>query len=189
MSGPGLDSDWTDMSKSFFSRKTQTQCIANNHPHSSGQSPGLEQPRPPCVLPAFHLHMLPIVFVNHQSSVKISLAIHLSNLNIYSNFNLFLFLSWHLLSKHSSYTVIWVLFPLLFSYLFQTQLQCFFQSTEVSISYFTYLSSDSLLPWHSYYLSSIPNNFFSMFSWCPESVRADSKNACSTRHDEPGITT
>jgi len=89
----------------------------------------------------------------HEFSVKISLVIHLSNLNIYSNFNLFLFLSWHLLSNHSSYTVIWVLFPLLFSYLFQTQLQCFFQNNEVSISYLTYLSSDSLLPWHSYHLS------------------------------------
>jgi len=80
------------------------------------------------------------------SPVKISQVIYWSNLNIYSNFNPFSFLSWHSLSKHSSYTVIsGVLFPWLFSYLFQTQLQCFFQNTEVSISYLTYLSSDSLL--------------------------------------------
>ena len=92
--------------------------------------------------------------------VKISQIIYLSNLNIYSNFTLFLFLSWHSHSKHSSNTVIFgVLFPLLFSYLFQTQLQCFFQNTDVSISYLTYLSSDSLLPWHSYYLSSYLNTW------------------------------
>jgi len=68
-------------------------------------------------------------------SVKISLVIHLSNLNIYSNFNLFLFY----LDIYSQITVViqyLILFPLLFSYLFQTQLQCFFQNTEVSISYF-----------------------------------------------------
>ena len=68
----------------------------------------------------------------HPPGVKISLVIHLSNLNIYSNFNLFLFLSWHSLSKHSSNTVIsGVLFPLLFSYWFWTQLQCFLQNTEL----------------------------------------------------------
>ena len=87
------------------------------------------------------------------NGVKISQVIYLSNLNIYSNFTLFLFLSWYSLSKHSSTTVIsGFLFCSLFSNLFQTQLQCFFQNTEVSISYLTYLSSDSLLLWHSYYL-------------------------------------
>ena len=59
------------------------------------------------LLPVFHLGLL---------AVKISQVIYLFNLNIYSNFNLFLFLSWNSLSKHSSYTVIsGVLFPWLFS--------------------------------------------------------------------------
>src|SRR5882724_6303548 len=52
----------------FFFKKNKNMMHTNNHPHSSGQSPGLEQPRPPCVLPAFHPCMLLVVFVNHQTS-------------------------------------------------------------------------------------------------------------------------
>src|SRR5882724_12836012 len=52
----------------FFFKKNKNMMHTNNHPHSSGQSPGLEQPRPPCVLPAFHPCMLLIVFVNNQTS-------------------------------------------------------------------------------------------------------------------------
>ena len=50
------------------------------------------------------------------AGVKISQVVYLSNLNIHSNFTLFLLLSLHSLSNHSSYTVIsGVLFHLLFS--------------------------------------------------------------------------
>ena len=93
----------------------------------------------------FHMGSFMLQCLEEPLGVKISQVIYLSNLNIYPNFNLFIFLSWHSLSKHSSYTIIsGVLFP-------YYSASCF--RLSFSVSYLTYLSSDSLLLWHSYYLS------------------------------------